>query len=184
MKTSRKHIRWRNWDYHSPGAYFITICTHKMEHSLGEVKKEIGFQFLDLLEPNGLTYPNLNSYLQPTLIGEIAYNFWEEIPHHYPQVLIEAFVVMPNHIHGILILDKKEPTNWKPNRFGPHKGNLSNIIGSYKAAVKRKANLLGISFKWQYRYHDRVIRNAEEFSSIQKYIWNNPSRWNGTKIKK
>ena len=148
-----------------------------MEHFFGKVRTKIEFESPRKDEDELFRYPRLDSYLHPTPIGTIAFNFWAEIPQHYPHVILDTFVVMPNHIHGIIIIDKNDLKEWQPNQFGPQKGTLSNIIGSYKAAVKRQANLQNIAFAWQGRYHDRVIRDAGEFDRIQEYIWNNPHRW-------
>jgi len=206
MKPSKKHIRWRCWDYSSAGAYFVTICTHNREYFFGKILDEIDFQRTvgpghAPHEPVGpghvphepvgpghvphepvvgpghaldLPYPRLDTYLEPTLVGQIAWKYWIEIPQHYPWVVLDTFILMPNHLHGILIFDKSNQKEWNSNTFGPQRNNLSNVIGSYKAAVKRWANQQGEYFIWQKRYHDRVIRNAEEMERIQQYIWRNP----------
>jgi REP element-mobilizing transposase RayT len=77
--------RLQNWDYSSNGAYFITICTQNREHYFGEIK---------------------DAAMQISTIGQLAEQYWKEIPNHFPFVELENFVVMPNHIHGILIINK------------------------------------------------------------------------------
>jgi REP element-mobilizing transposase RayT len=77
--------RLQNWDYSSNGAYFITICTQNREHYFGEIK---------------------DAAMQLSTIGQLAEQYWKEIPNHFPFVELENFVVMPNHIHGILIINK------------------------------------------------------------------------------
>ena len=175
MKSpNRKLIRWKNWDYRSRGAYFITICTKDKQPYFGEIKTEVLYHPPPKGYEPSLPYPHVESYLNSSPIGQIAWEYWREIPQHYPQVILDAFVIMPNHIHGILVVDKAPLKEWKPYSFGPQKETLSNIIGSYKAAVSRWANMNQIPFVWQRSYHDRVIRNAEEFERIHYYIWNNP----------
>ncbi len=173
MTHKRKHIRWRRWDYSSLGAYFVTICTKRKYCYFGGIKKDLR----GMGENKELPFPELDSYLISTPIAKIAYQHWLEIPKHYPFVALDAFVIMPNHLHGILIFDKEISENWNTNTFGPQKDNLPDVIRTYKASVKRKANKTDISFFWQSRYHDRVIRNYLEMKNIQNYIWNNPANW-------
>jgi REP element-mobilizing transposase RayT len=82
-KHHRRSIRLKDYDYSTPGAYFITICTHQRECLLGEV---------------------LNGEMQLNQLGQLASAHWQRLPHHFPTVELDAFVVMPNHVHGILIL--------------------------------------------------------------------------------
>ena len=80
-----KSTRLQNWDYGWNGAYFITICTHNREHYFGEI---------------------VDGKMKPTDIGELAEKYWHEIPKHFQFVKLHEFVVMPNHIHGIIVIDK------------------------------------------------------------------------------
>ncbi len=84
-----KSTRLPNWDYGSDGAYFITVCTKNREYFLGEIN---------------------NGEMQLSEIGEMANKYWYEIPQHFPFVKLDKFVVMPNHIHGIIIIDKSDDT--------------------------------------------------------------------------
>ena len=89
---------------------------------------------------------------------------------------------MPNHIHGILILNnkdlKREERIIAKNRFqNIGKGSISSIIGSYKSAVTKHAHRLGFQFQWQKNYYEHIIRNTEEYTKIAKYIINNPLTW-------
>jgi len=116
--------------------------------------------------------------LRPSIIGQIAIDYWMEIPKHYPFVELDEFVVMPNHIHGILFFNRPEKKDWQPNRFGVQSKNLGAVIRAYKSSVKRFANQNHIEFEWQPRYHDRIIRNNKELNAIRKYIFDNPIKWN------
>ena len=178
----RKIIRWQKWDYSSPGRYFITICTKNRVHYFGEIKD--GKMIL-------------------SNIGVIADILWYEIKNHAKNVELDAFVVMPNHIHGILILknDKMDGdgrvkacldpaiannnanTNPGQKRFrNPGKNTVSSIIGSYKSAVSRHAHRLGYEFEWQSRFWDVIIRSDTEFYRIRNYIKNNVKNWKEDKF--
>jgi len=172
MKNAKKHIRWKAWDYGSSGAYFITICTQNKETFFGKIRESC----ISKLHPESKLL-SLASYLDSSEIGLVAWNNWKSINSHYPFAHLDAFVLMPNHLHGILIFEKKSKDNWESLQFGPQKDNLPDIVRTYKGSVTRYANLHKIPFKWQSRYHDRVIRDSEELARIRNYIWNNPSMW-------
>lgn len=166
--------RLQTWDYANNGAYFITICTQNREHFFGNIK---------------------NGIMQLSEIGKLAAQFWYEIPNHFSMVELGNFVVMPNHVHGILIIDK---TNDEPfvetrqclvsiietnsiigsSRFqNQGKNTISSIIGSYKSIVTKMSRQINPNFGWQSRFHDHIIRNSESFEKIQHYIEQNPSKW-------
>jgi len=164
----RKKIRLRNYDYSKSGYYFITICTKNREEWVGKVKSGIML---------------LNKF------GEIAKNFWTEIPGHFEDVKIDEFSIMPNHAHGILIIERNMVGNAymrsnQRNAFmhslqDKTKMLLSKIIQQYKASVTQKINNLqnDIPFQWQRSFYDHVIRNEIELSRIREYIQNNPLKW-------
>jgi len=145
--------RLRRHDYSSNGMYFVTICTKKREYFFGELPEQL------------------------SEMGEIAANYWAEIPKHFPFVELDKFVIMPDHIHGILLFNQTPKAEWSINKFGTQSRNLGSVIRAFKSSLKRYANIHGIPFEWQPRYHDRVIRNEKEFHAIRKYIENNPEKW-------
>src|SRR5690606_15956889 len=182
------------WDYGWNGAYFITICTRNREHSFGEIS---------------------GGKMVLSNTGVIADILWYEIPNHAPFVELGDFVVMPNHIHGILILNKPDAnvetghadgetghanietghanvetghalslrSTIGRNRFqNIGKNTVSSIIASYKSAVTKHANRLGLENGWQPRFHDHVIRNDREYQRISDYIINNPMNWSEDKF--
>lgn len=145
--------------------------------------------------------------------GVIANIFWHEIPHHAAFVELGDFVIMPNHIHGILILNKPfrydnnnaDANHFKdvqtghalfqqpsqpptPKTIGQQrfqnigKNSISAIIGSYKSAVTKHANRLGLKNGWQERFHDHIIRDDAEYQRISDYIINNPKNWEDDKF--
>ena len=85
---------------------------------------------------------------------------------------------MPNHVHGIIIIDKPDGDDDDgPNQFGPQSKNLASIVRGYKIGVTKYARQHNQPFKWQARYHDHVIRNDREYERIRQYIDENPERW-------
>ena len=169
--------RLQSWDYGSNGIYFITICTDKRRHFFGEV---------------------INDKMILSHVGILADVLWYEIKNHAKNVELGEFVVMPNHIHGILILD--DPNyhgrdkaclvstecvipNHKINPIGEQrfqnqgKNTVSSIVGGYKAAVTKHARRLGFDFAWQSRFHDHIIRDQQSYLRIADYVIHNPQHW-------
>jgi len=146
------------WDYGSNAAYFVTICTQNRAHFFGHI------------EDGAMFYEE---------IGDVAYECWQAIPEHFPFVILDEFVIMPNHVHGIIIINKppEEQQEWRTNEFGPQSKNLASIMRGFKVGVKKYATINGIDFAWQTRYHDHIIRNETSFYRIKNYIKNNPKNW-------
>lgn len=174
--------RLKNWDYGSQGLYFVTICTKDRGNYFGEIEEHLQETQYAAETQNIAETQNVAS-LRRTEIGNVAHNNWLDIPKHFQFVELDEFVVMPNHIHGVIFINKPDKEKWEPNRFGPQSQNLASIIRGYKAAVKAYATINNIEFSWQPRYHDRVIRNQKEYLNIREYIFNNPQQWliNGDK---
>jgi REP element-mobilizing transposase RayT len=179
--------RLQGYDYGSHGLYFVTICTKNRECYFGNIVEthhcasndntistvETGNCPSDI---NPVETHNCAS-LRPTTIGQIAIDYWNEIPKHYPFVELDEFVVMPNHIHGILFFNRPDKKDWTPNQFGVQSQNLGSLIRAFKSTTKRYANQNNIEFEWQSRYHDRIIRNEKELNAIRQYIIDNPLNW-------
>jgi putative transposase len=150
----RKSPRLQGYDYSLSGLYFITICVYQRQHLFGSIS---------------------NGSIELTTAGQIAAEGWLEIPKHYPDVVVENFVIMPNHMHGILCL--------RGDNAG-FKTYLGRVINSYKGAVtarirKQQADSpLDVPTKiWQGRYHDHIIRSETVLQRIEAYIENNPALW-------
>ena len=167
VKHNRRTIRLQNHDYSSTGTYFITICTYKKELLLGEI---------------------INGKMKRNRYSRIVEECWEKIPIHFSNVDIDEFIIMPNHIHGIIVLTGcrgtacRAPTNVTNNRrfSKPDKDSLSTIVRSFKSAVTKNINLIRNSpgdFFWQRNFYDHIIRNEKELLKIRKYIYNNPRSW-------
>jgi len=153
------------WDYGSHGLYFVTICTKDRIRYFGEIEDHAGSETQSIAS------------LRMTEIGKIAYNNWENIPTFHPYVELDDFVIMSDHMHGILFINKPDKTSWEINRFGAQSKNLASILRGYKSSVKTYATTNNIEFIWQSRYYDRVIRNEKEYLNIKGYIQDNPDQW-------
>ena len=159
--------RLTGWDYGSHGLYFVTICTKDRVRYFGEIEDK---------EMQSKETQSIAS-LQMKEIGKIAYDNWLQIPHYHPYVEIDNFVIMPDHIHGIIFINKPDKINWEVNKFGAQRNNLASIIRGYKSSVKQYSAINNIEFLWQPRYYDRVIRNDKEYENIRQYIYDNPDNW-------
>ncbi len=175
---NRRSVRLQSWDYTQSAAYFVTICTDNRLCVFGEVVQDA---------------MNLNSF------GQIAEASWQTIPDHFLHVELDAFVIMPNHIHGIVVIVADALTNEvtqddgrgaavlrpydgerKPHQIGVTPGSLGAIVRSYKSAVAKQINQLrntSGATVWQRNYHDRIIRNQRELEATRRYIEDNSMQW-------
>jgi REP element-mobilizing transposase RayT len=142
----RKSPRLQGYDYTQSGVYFVTICTHAMARWFGHCT-------------GGAMVLNQ--------IGQIAADCWAAIPDHFEGVELDIAVVMPNHVHGIIVLAGGGAA-------------LGTVVGAYKAAVTRQIRRECSAPPapiWHTRYHDHIVRNQRELERIQEYILRNPARW-------
>jgi len=169
-KRNRITTRLQYWDYGSNADYFITICTANRQHFFGKIPPSTGAKFC--ARTRGAKSP-----MQLSPIGRIAESCWFEIPQHFPFVKLGAFVVMPNHIHGIITIDKEDSGEWTTNQFGPQSQNLASIVRGYKVGVTKNARVNYPEFAWHKRYYEHIIRNKQAYQRIKNYILNNPWNW-------
>lgn len=161
--------RWKCWDYSWNAAYFITIITKNRERFFGRV---------------------ISGEMQLSNTGRLAHECWLAIPEHFPFVKLGAHIIMPDHTHGIVIIDKPtegqdimprdciaSPSGKSKNKFGPQSQNLASIIRGFKVGVTKGARQIHPHFSWQPRYHDHVIRDERAYRNISQYILNNPQKW-------
>ncbi len=160
----RRSIRLKNFDYSSPGAYFVTICAYNRQKLFGDI---LDGQMI-LNEP-----------------GEYAKSCWLAIPEHYPDIKLDGWVVMPDHIHGIIWIMKSGDNFQIQNRFQhiiPH--SIGCIVRGFKIGVTKwyRERVPGMVV-WQRNYYEHIIRSEGELMRIRKYIANNPRDWvEGLKI--
>jgi REP element-mobilizing transposase RayT len=158
MKQKRKTSpRLKGYDYSLAGAYFVTICTLEKVCLFGEIA---------------------NGMMQLNPSGEIVTTVWVDLPAHYPYVHLDEFIIMPNHVHGILFLSNQRRDRFRNLSLQQH--GLSEIIRGFKTwSAKRVNKGLGKTGTpiWQRSFYDRIIRDQEELLRIQEYIFNNPIKW-------
>ena len=150
-------LRMQGWDFTSPGWYFLTLCTQDMRSEFGTV---------------------VHGRMRLNEAGRTAEKFWREIPEHFPRVVVDEYVVMPNHVHGLLQLTGE---NWslsghhaRREAFGkPVAGSVPTIVRSYKAAVSRA---LGRRV-WQRRFYEVRARDEGARMNIRRYIRDNPQNF-------
>jgi len=163
-RRQRRSIRLRGYDYTQLGAYFITICTYQGQCLFGHV---------------------LDGAMVFSDAARIVRACWDEISVHFPNVELDEFVIMPNHVHGImLIVHRGRGTACRGptvESFGkPVPGSLATTIRSFKSAVTKRINQQrktpGGSV-WQRNYYEHVMRDEAALARIRDYIGTNPLRW-------
>ncbi|MCB9808369.1 transposase [Candidatus Peribacteria bacterium] len=153
--------RMKNWNYASDAVYFVTICTHGRSAWFGDV---------------------VDAAIDHTTLGLVASHLWLEIPMHFQNVQCDEFIVMPDHIHGILKFDlpssveTRHGASLRINQFGSlQQHSLSLVINMYKGAVTRWCRRNAMEdFRWQSRFHERHIRSTSELRRVRTYVRNNP----------
>ena len=178
-KHHRRSIRLKNYDYSQPGFYFLTICTYKRQSWFGEIKND---------------RMNLNQ------IGKIVAEEWINTPKIRPNFQLDEWVIMPNHLHGIVIINENlnllsdrnvskqkilDEGNMKisgarnaPLRQEPN--SISSFVAGFKSAVTKRINLLRNNRDipiWQRNYYESIIRDEPSLITIREYILNNPFQW-------
>ena len=112
--------------------------------------------------------------------GNIVQSCWNALPDHYNNIQLDEFVVMPNHIHGIIIINDNTVGSRHASTLRGTKHTLGNMVGSFKSAATKQINDLchrqGVSV-WQGRYYDHIIRNEKSLNKIREYIKTNPQQW-------
>jgi putative transposase len=175
----RRSIRLKGYDYASPGAYFITICTRDRVCYFGNVVK---------------------GEMRLNQLGECVRSVWQNLPHHFSDLTLDEFVVMPNHMHGILVLngtcrgeafanqgsDQSHPVDANASPLlpphGTKPGSIAAIVQNFKSVSTRKINQIrktpGTPI-WQRDYYEHIIRNENALHNIRRYIASNPASWKG-----
>lgn len=177
-KYNRQSIRYPGYDYSQPGHYFITICTKERECIFGEIK---------------------NGIIGLSDIGIIVQNEWLNTSKLRQNIILDEFIIMPNHIHGIIEIthavgdsnvgidcNQSLPDNTifqrQPHPFGPQSNNLFAIIRGFKGSTTKQINTMTGNTEggsiWQSRFYDVIIDTDDELNIIRNYIKNNPNNWN------
>ncbi len=162
----RRSIRLKGYDYAQPGAYFVTICTHRRAHLFGRV---------------------VDGKMVLNALGKIAHQCWLAIPDHFPHTELDEFVIMPNHVHGIIWIVEypagaggavgAKDFSPLPRPRGTSK-TIGSIVRGFKIGVTKWARQnTDIHTVWQRNYYERIIRNERALHAIRQYIRANPRRW-------
>lgn len=154
-KKERKKIRLANYDYSSVGAYFITLCTDKRVHNLSCINVGDGFPV-----PKNTVY------------GDVVEKYIDEIHIKYPNVSVDKFVIMPNHIHMIIVISQCGTGNPSPT--------ISTVMGWFKYQTTKEINVIrdsSVEKFWQRSYFDHIIRGQQDYEEQWWYIDENPVRW-------
>lgn len=157
----RKHPRLKQYDYSSEGAYFITVCVNDRREMLGKIT--VG------RDDPGTPYLELSEY------GVIAQKYIDSIQSHYKEVSVDKYVIMPNHMHLIIIINKGGLFSTADG--APGSSRPTALIPKIIASLKKLTNTEFGFDMWQTSYYDRIIRKEEEYLKIWQYIDDNPARW-------
>jgi REP element-mobilizing transposase RayT len=175
QRHHRQSIRLKGYDYAQSGAYYVTVVVQNRDCLFGEIA---------------------DGQMRLNAFGEIVQTCWNDLPNHYPHVELDAFVVMPNHVHGVIVINdtvgaslKLAPTtdiaptdiatmDAAPANMKRH--GLPEIVRGFKTFSARRINELrgtpGVPV-WQRNYYERVVRDGHALNRIRQYIVNNPKRW-------
>ncbi len=155
----RKSPRLRGYDYSQAGAYFVTICTHKRLPLFGEIH---------------------HNAMALTALGSAAASAWLALPDYFPRVQLDAWVIMPNHMHGILAIGWDDAFDTPPDDPLYYRHTLGTVVNNYKGTVTRAARQTSDDPTvrvWQTRYHDHIVRRERDLQAIRDYIVANPAHW-------
>jgi REP-associated tyrosine transposase len=156
LPPRRSTLRLKNFDYSTAAVYFLTICTSERKTTLGAVREGMA---------------------QPSVVGRIVSACWFELPYHYARLELGAFVVMPNHVHGLISLRDSVGAGLRP---APTTATVSEIVGAFKSFSSRRIHATNASSPkkvWQRGFYEHIVRNRDECERISRYVLQNPARW-------
>lgn len=167
----RRSVRIKGYDYTQPGKHYITIITNDRNHLFGEIT---------------------NGYMQLNRYGQIVKDQWLKTADIRENVNLDTYIIMPNHIHAIIILTATGNRVTKPRdpiknteQFGkPVSGSIPTIIRSFKSVVTKHINIMRQTpgnAVWQRGYYGHIINNDRDLNRIRQYIADNPIKWDETK---
>ena len=163
----RRSIRLKGYDYRQAGAYFLTICTYRHTPLFGMIR---------------------NGRMAHNALGKIVRDSWLSMPENRSNLSLDQFVVMPNHVHGIILVGETDATEMSPlqcpsSPATPGKlssDSLGTVVGQFKSVVTKRAktqSLMPPSPVWQRNFYDHIIRDEASLNKIRAYIIENPARW-------
>jgi putative transposase len=159
IEHKRKSIRLKDYNYSSPGAYFVSICTQNRENKFGAI---------------------VNGVMQLNEFGTIVQESWLWLSKQYEYLELDEWSIMPNHFHGILKINEFGRGGSGTACVGSHIKSLGSLVGAFKTVVAKRINeLLNMpgGVVWQRSYYEHVIRNEDDLHRIREYIVNNVPKW-------
>ena len=159
-KHHRRTVRLKDYDYSEEGAYFVTICAHNRECLFGNIS---------------------DGRMQLSRIGKVVEDCWKWLGDQYDYVYLDEWVIMPNHLHGIIVITDEDlgGSRTAPTKEFKHKP-LGRLIGAFKTVSARRIKDMRKSATarvWQRNYYEHIVRNEKELIGIREYIVNNPFTW-------
>lgn len=156
----RRSMRLGNYDYRRSGVYFVTLCTYRFAHVFGQI---------------------VDGNVELNDLGRLVEEEWTRTALIRPSVDTDLFVVMPNHLHGLLFLRETTPSDGVSSGAATLRANsLGSIIGQFKSIVTKRSRSLAVPPGgpiWKRNYYDHIVRNQPSLDRIRRYIIANPARW-------
>ncbi len=160
MLQKRKRNRLFGVDYSKDNTFFVTSNVRWMKHYFGVIE---------------------NREMILNELGIMVWDEWKDLSLRYPYIIQHAFILMPNHFHCIIEINRNHFKNQIQDselRYGIKIKSLSELIGAFKMVTAKKIRLQGhLEFKWHRSFYERIIRNENEFRRIKYYIEKNPENW-------
>ena len=151
---SHKPLRLHDYDYSQAGCYFVTICTQDRKPWFGQI---------------------VNAEMRLSVAGSMVQSVWTSLPERFPDLQLDLFVVMPNHLHGLLLLTQQMRERPEKKALRP---TVSRMVDLFKgAAASRIRATVARDFAWQRSFYDAIVRNPQMLEDIRHYIVNNPACW-------
>ena len=160
IPSGRRSIRLREYDYANPNWYYVTICTNDKR----------------------CVFSNVNyGKLVLNKFGKVAKEEWLRTKTIRPNIELDYYIIMPNHIHGIIIIESRGVMHYAPTKkFASPSQTLGSIVRGFKSSVTKRINMMNRTSDkklWQRNYYEHIIRNEQDLFRIRKYIQLNPLRW-------
>jgi putative transposase len=152
----RRTLRLKKFNYSTAAIYFVTVCTRDRQAFFGNVD---------------------GGHMCPSVMGRIVSECWFELPYHYARLELGAFALMPNHVHGLISLRDSVGAGLRP---APTAATVSEIVGVFKSFAARRIHEADASLPakvWQRGFYEHIVRSGDECAKIQRYILQNPARW-------
>lgn len=162
-KPKRKQIRLSEYDYSSAGVYFVTICTYENRRILSDIIV-------------GAIHESPAAGVQLTAAGNVVLQVLQSLPHRFPELQIDHYVIMPNHVHLLLRITEERALREAP--LQDKRSLLSKAVGFLKTNSSKEIHRMDPDLiVWQRSYYEHIVRNEQDYQEIWRYIEGNPGKW-------